>query len=97
MAAKIGERAAKFRLEDDDQGDCEKDRQAAQDPADNSEVQELGEEGETKEDERKADENARAMGAAQVDGNVLENRRENADLDRNAPILRDKFSDGLEH
>ena len=59
--------------------------------------EELGEEGETKEDERKADENARAMGAAQVDVNVIENRRENADLDRNAPILRDEFSDGLEH
>ena len=97
MAAKIGQRAAKFRLKDDDQGDRQKDRQAAQDPADNSEIQELGEEGETKEDERKADENARAMGAAQVDVNVIENRRENADLDRNAPILRDKFSDGLEH
>ena len=49
------------------------------------------------EEERKADENARAMGAAQIDVNVIENRRENADLDRNAPILRDKFSDGLKH
>ena len=38
MAAKIGERAAKLRLKDDDQSDGKKHRQAAQDPADHSEI-----------------------------------------------------------
>ena len=43
MAAEIGQRPAKFRLEDDDQGDGEKDRQAAQDPANDQQIEELRE------------------------------------------------------
>jgi len=97
MAAKIGERTAKFRLKDDDQSDRQKDRQASKDPADDGKIEKLGEEGEGQEEKRESDENARAMGAAQVDVDVIENRRENADLDRDAPIFRDKFCDGLEH
>ena len=37
------------------------------------------------------------MRATQINVNVVENRRENADLDRNAPVVPDELSNSLKH
>ena len=97
MAAKICQRPSKLRLKDHHQGDGKKHRQAAQDPANDRQVKQLGKKREGQEDQRQPDEDTGSVRTAQVDVDIVEDGGEDADLHGDPPILRDKLSNSLKH
>ena len=95
LAAEFGEGAAEFGLEDDDEGDGEEDREAAQEPADDVEVEQLRGQGEADEKHGEADEDFRAGRAAEVEVAIVEKHGEQGDLDRVGPVRADKLTADL--
>ena len=96
VAAEFVQGTAKFRLEKNDQGNGEEDREAPQDPAEYRQIKDLGDEGERQKDQSQPDQDPGAVGAAQVEINIIEDRAENQDLQTGGPIRVEQSEGGME-
>ena len=81
VAAEFVQGAPEFRLEDHDESDCQEDGEAPQKPSEDRQVQQLGNHGEPQEYQGETDQDPGAMGAAEIEINVVEDRREDQDLE----------------
>jgi hypothetical protein len=97
MAAELGQPAAQFRLENYDERHREENREAADDPADDDEVQQLRDQGQGQENDREAGQHFGAAGPAKVEVAVINPDTEQDDLEEAAPAFDPELEDLLHH
>ena len=97
VAAELGERAAEFGLENHHERNREENGNAPEQPADHLQIQKLRFKNQREKNQRKANENAGAVGSLEIRINVVNDRREDRDLDAGGPFLLQKCKSGLKH
>ena len=83
----IVQRTPQFRLEYDNKGDCREDGKATQQPSQNGKIEDLRDECESQEDKGEPNQNARPLCAAQIEVKIIEDRREDQDLETRGPMI----------
>lgn len=93
VASEFVQGAPQFRLEDHHERNSEEDGEAPQKPAKHGKIQNLGNQREGQKDQRKSDQDPGAVGAAQVEIDVVEDRREDQDLESRGPVAEKSLPD----
>src|SRR5450432_2742549 len=97
MAAELGQRAAQFRLKNNDQRDRDEDRKTSDDKADDDEIQQLRDECEREENNRQAGQHFRAARAAKIKIAVINYHAQEQDLANAPPSIEPQLSDLVDH
>src|SRR2546423_5390279 len=97
VAAQLGQAAPQFRLEDHHERHRQKNGEAADDPADHDKIQQLRDQGQRQENDRKSGQHLRAARPAKIEIAVIDADAEQNDLEETSPAVEPKLENLLHH
>src|SRR5436190_577616 len=97
MAPQFGQAAPQFGLENHHKGDGQEDGKAADDPADDHEVQQLRDQGQGQENDRQAGKNFRSARPSKVEIAIINPHTQQDDLNETSPFSDPELNDLLAH
>src|SRR3954451_5349243 len=97
MPAKFREAATQLRLKDDDKRARQNHREAADNPADDDQVQQLRDQRQREENDREAGQHFRAARSFEVKVAVVNADAQQNDLEKAAPFIEPELDERLDH